>query len=125
MTPTEEQFQELAKQFPGATSAKAADGSCLIKIPNVELPDGWIPKMTTVWFVAPVGYPASKPDCFWTDLNLRLTGGRNPQNTGQTPLLNGPNPLLWFSWHAQKWSPNFDSLLTYFRVIRNRFLEMR
>ena len=125
MTPAEEQIQELAKQFPGTTSVRAADGAYVIMVPNVELPEGWSSKTTTVRFVAPVGYPFSKPDCFWTDPGLSLIGGRNPQNTGATPLPYGPNPLLWFSWHTQKWSPNFDSLLTYFRVIRNRFLDLR
>lgn len=125
MTPAEEQGQELAKLHPGTTCMRIPDGSYLVTVPDVVLPEGWEPKTTTVRFIAPVGFPASKPDCFWTDVNLRLTGGRNPQNTGNTPLPSGPNPLLWFSWHVQKWSPNSDSLLTYFRVIKNRFLEMR
>jgi hypothetical protein len=125
MTPTEQQLQELAEHYPGATSAKGADGSYLITVPNVPLPQGWNAQTTTVRFVAPVGYPISKPDCFWADANLKLTGGRNPQNTNQNPLPNGPNPLLWFSWHAERWSPNNDSLLTYFRVIKKRFLELR
>jgi hypothetical protein len=125
MTLTEEQIQEIGKLYPGATSVKAGDGSYLITIPNVELPEGWNVKSTTVRFIAPVGYPHSKPDCFWTDPNLRLVGGLNPQNTGPNPLPNGPNPQLWFSWHTQRWSPNFDSLLTYLRVIKNRFLQLR
>ena len=125
MTLTEQQIQELTEQFPDTTAVKSADGSYLITVPNVELPDGWNAKTTTVRFIAPVGYPTSKPDCFWTDPNLKLTGERNPQNTGQNPLPNGPNPLTWFSWHAQRWSPNSDSLLTYFRVVKKRFLELR
>jgi len=125
MTPTEQQFQELANLCPGATSAKAADGSYLITVPDVDLPEGWNSKRTTIRFIAPVGYPASKPDCFWTDPNLRLSNGGNPQNTNQSPLAHWPHPLLWFSWHAQRWSPNYDSLLTYFRLIKKRFLELR
>jgi hypothetical protein len=125
MTLTEEQIQEIGKLYPGAASVKAGDGSYLITVPNVELPEGWNVKSTTVRFIAPVGYPQSKPDCFWTDPNLRLVGGLNPQNTGPNPLPNGPNPQLWFSWHTLRWSPNFDSLLTYLRVIKHRFLQVR
>ena len=125
MTPTEEQIEELARHFPGASGVRAPDGSYLITVPGVELPEGWQPRTTTVRFIAPVGYPVGKPDCFWTDPNLRLNGGRNPQNTGPNPLPHGPNPQLWFSWHTQKWSPNFDSLLTYLRVIKNRFVQLR
>jgi hypothetical protein len=125
MTPTEEQGEELKQKFPGATCVRAPDGSYLITVPNVPLPEGWNPRMTTVRFIAPVGFPASRPDCFWTDANLRLVGGRNPSNTGPNPMPHGPNPLLWFSWHVQRWSPNSDSLLTYFRVIENRLHELR
>jgi len=125
MTIAQEQCDELAKKFPGTTCVLSPDGSYLITVPDVILPEGWTPRKTTVRFVAPVGFPASKPDCFWADLNLKLDGGRNPQNTGQTPLPYGPNPLLWFSWHVQRWSPNSDSLTTYFRVIENRFHELR
>jgi hypothetical protein len=125
MTLVEEQCQELVKKFPETTCVRAADGSHLVTVPNVVLPDGWNTNTTTVRFIAPVGFPTSRPDCFWADNNLKLKGGGNPLNTGQSPLPNGPNPLLWFSWHVQKWSPNSDSLLTYLRVIENRFHELR
>ncbi len=125
MTIIEQQTQELSQKFTEATCIKAPDGSHLVTIPNVSLPEGWNSKTTTVRFIAPVGFPASRPDCFWTDPNLRLTGGRNPQSTGPNPMPHGPQPLLWFSWHVQKWSPNSDSLLTYFRVIENRLHDIR
>ena len=125
MTIIEEQGAELAMKRPGATCVATPDGSCLVTVPNVLLPAGWTPNTVTVRFIAPVGFPTAKPDCFWTDFNLRLDGGRMPQNSGPNPLPNGPNPLLWFSWHLQKWDPNTDSLLTYLRVIENRFLELK
>lgn len=125
MTIPEQQGQELGEHFPGATCIRAPDGSYIVTVPNVELPAGWNAKTTTVRFIAPVGFPGSQPDCFWTDPNLKLVGERPPQNTGPNPMPHGPNPLLWFSWHVQRWSPNYDSLLTYFRVIKKRFLELR
>ena len=125
MTLIEEQGQTLNELFPGATLANTGDGSYVITVPNVSLPDGWNAKTTTVRFIAPVGFPASRPDCFWTDASLRLSSGQIPANTGQTPLPTIGTPLLWFSWHVQRWSPNFDSLLTYMRVIQKRFSEIR
>jgi hypothetical protein len=122
---TADQFEQLTLSCPGATWKQVGDGSLVITIPDVELPDGWNAKKTTVRFVAPVGYPVSRPDCFWADPTLRLTSGAVPANTGQNPLPDGPSSQLWFSWHVQRWSPNHDTLLTYFRAIKNRFREAR
>lgn len=121
MTLTEEQFAELREQFPTARCDRIGDGSHIVTVPNVELPDGWNAKETTVRFVAPVGFPVSRPDCFWSDEKLKLAGGGNPQNTGVTQLPDGSGPHLWFSWHVDRWSPNSDTLLTYLRVIEARF----
>jgi hypothetical protein len=125
MTPFEQQFQELAKMFPGTIYSLNTDGSFVITVPSVKVPSGWTSKEVTVRFIAPVGYPAAKPDCFWTDPDLKLEGNRVPQSTGPTPLPNGPSPLLWFSWHVDTWSPNSDTLLTYVHVIEKRFRELR
>jgi len=122
---TTEQFEQLSASHPGATWKQVSDGSYVITIPEVELPDGWNAKKTTVRFIAPVGFPVSRPDCFWADPSLRLITGAVPANTGQNNLPDGSSPQLWFSWHVQSWSPNHDTLLTYFRVIKSRFREVR
>jgi len=121
----EEQFAALQGDFPAATYAKVADGSFAVTIPNFTLPPGWSAAAITLRFIAPVGYPVSKPDCFWCDNDLRLAGGGVPQNTGANPFPNGPAPLLWFSWHVSIWSPNADTLRTYVHVIKKRFIELR
>lgn len=125
MTPLEEQFAALRERYSEASLTQHPDGSATVVIPNVSLPEGWEPRQTTVRFIVPVGYPQSRPDCFWTDAPLRLSGGRVPQNTGANPLPHGPPGPLWFSWHVQSWSPNFDTLLTYLNVISKRFQEQR
>jgi hypothetical protein len=125
MTPIEKQFRELAEKKAGATCVPLPDGSHVVVVPNIPLPPGWNANTTTVAFVAPVGFPASRPDCFWTDPNLRLASGINPQNTGSNPLPGSNQAHLWFSWHVQKWSPNSDSLSTYLHVIESRFGEPR
>jgi hypothetical protein len=125
MNPFEEQFAELQSDFSAVTCSKVADGSYTVAIPNFPLPAGWSAAAVTLRFIAPVGYPISRPDCFWCDHNLRLAGGGVPQNTGANPMPNGPAPLLWFSWHVSTWSPNADTLRTYVHVIKKRFLELR
>ena len=121
MTPVEEQFEALRGEYPGAELEPHPDGSLTVTVPDVPLPEGWEPRTTTVRFLVPVGYPAGRPDCFWTDDQVKLIGGKVPQATGQNPKPYGPHGLLWFSWHIQNWSPNFDTLLTYFNVVTKRF----
>ena len=65
-----EQFLELQgyiQEFKnqGSDIQRRADGSYLITIKGVDLPEGWNPRKVDVLFIAPPGYPAAKPDCFW------------------------------------------------------------
>src|SRR5690349_20755721 len=114
MGPIDIQFEQLRQKYPGATLQPLPDGSAIIRIPNIPLnAERWNNNSTTVYFVAPVGYPAAKPDCFWTDADLRLRNGNSPKNTGNQPLPPGiAAPTLWFSWHAASWNANSDSLRT-------------
>lgn len=127
MTPIERQIAQLRLIHPSATLEPLPDGSFLITIPEVGLPtDKWNKRTTTVRFIAPVGYPASRPDCFWTDRDLLLAGNRVPQNTGTNAIPHREQlPTLWFSWHVSAWSPNSDSLVTYLRVIERRLNDAR
>src|SRR6266850_1845514 len=96
MTIQEQQLQRLQKEFPNARLEARPDGSFLVVIPEVPLPQGWNKDRTTIIFHAPVGYPAAKPDCFWADADLRLAGGASPKNTGFQPPPTGAEPKLWF-----------------------------
>lgn len=125
MTPVEQQFECLKVQFGTASIQSLPNGTFLVTIPDVALPAGWNNASTMVKFVVPVGYPLAKPDCFWVDASLRLANGASPQNTGPNPIPGSPGPQLWFSWHVGPWSPSRDTLLTYVRVIQNRFKELR
>jgi Prokaryotic E2 family E len=125
MTPLEEQFAILRSEWPEALLERIADGSHLITIPNLPLPAGWSKTVIDLKFVAPVGYPFSRPDCFWTDPDLRLANGATPQNTGANPIPHVGTPQLWFSWHVATWNPNSDNLLTYLRVVERRLHDLR
>ena len=87
MTPLEQQFEILRGQCAGATLNQLPDGAHLITIPAYPLPDGWSKQVTEIKFIAPVGYPFARPDCFWTDADLKLKSGGVPINTG------GQNPI--------------------------------
>ena len=125
MTPLEEQFEILRTDFPHARLERLPDGANIVVIPGFRLPPGWSKTETELKFVAPVGYPFSRPDCFWTESDLRLATGAPPQNTGATPIPNQTAPHLWFSWHVSAWNPNSDSLLTYLHVIQRRFEDLK
>ncbi|MBZ5539832.1 MAG: hypothetical protein LAN61_04840 [Acidobacteriia bacterium] len=125
MSILETQLADLKAQ-PGCADAEVQlvpDGSAIITIPNVTLPTGWSKSATTIRFVAPVGYPHAKPDCFWADTDLRLQSNAMPQATNITPIPGTDLSNLWFSWHTMHWDPNRDSLTTYLNVVRQRFKE--
>ena len=125
MTPFEEQFEVLRSSEPNVSYQKFPDGSYLVVVSGVSLPDGWSKKMTDVKFLVPVGYPFAKLDCFWTDSDLRLSNGNPPMNTGSNPIPHLGTPHLWFSWHVGTWNPNVDNLLTYLHVIERRLYNPR
>lgn len=125
MTPLEEQFEVLRSSAPSASLDVLADGTHLISVQEVKLPNGWSKQAIGVKFVVPAGYPFAKLDCFWTDPDLRLASGANPMNTGTNPIPHVAAPYLWFSWHVGAWNPNTDSLLTYFYVIKRRLSDPR
>ena len=129
-----EQFLELQgylQEFKHQTAEiqRRADGSYLITIKGVDLSDGWNYRTVDIFFIAPPGYPAAKPDCFWVSPRLRLSNGAIPQNANEgTPLpydLTPTRPLTWFSWHLQMWDPNRDRLDRFYRAIVQRLNPAR
>lgn len=115
-------LEQLQRVFPRATVRLVDGGASLVTVPDVVLPSGWNQQTTTVYFHAPAGYPMAKPDCFWADATLRLAGGNMPQSSGMSVCNGMPGQLTWFSWHVN-WNPVTDTLLTYVRVIQDRFLK--
>jgi hypothetical protein len=125
MTPIEEQFEVLRTSVSEASLEKLPDGTHLVVVQGVRLPNGWSKKAVDVKFHVPAGYPFAKLDCFWADPDLRLASGANPMNTGSNAIPHVASPHLWFSWHVGTWNPNIDNLLTYFYVIRRRLSDPR
>lgn len=123
MDQIEVHYEELRghPSYRSAECRRRPDGSALIWIQQFSLPQGWNKTQTNVRFLVPVGYPIAKPDCFWTDADLRLASGVTPMNTQLNANYGGPEQLLWFSFHIGAWNANRDNLVTYANSIRSRF----
>jgi hypothetical protein len=123
----EQQLTLLQKDYQGASATQLPSGAHLIVIPNVTMPPGWNQKIATILFLAPPGYPAAQPDCFWVEpTGIRLENGATPQNTNDSnPIPEVGQRGTWFSWHLQHWNPNQSSLVTYFNVVMQRLRPAR
>ncbi|MBI3504677.1 MAG: hypothetical protein HY059_07535 [Proteobacteria bacterium] len=99
------------------------NGGVLIRVPGVRV-TGWNRDVIDVLFVAPPGYPAAQPDCFWVEPSeFRLANGATPKASNDSNPIPGevqPRSTTWFSWHVQGWNPSRDTLKTYFKVILDR-----
>jgi hypothetical protein len=118
-------LEALHRAFPGATLTPLPDGTTLVTVPNVPLPPGWNQSATGIRFIAPVGYPMARPDCFWADVGLALEKPIALTNAQPNPLPHGQGTGLWFSWHLQGWDPLKDSLMTWIRVVEQRLAMLR
>jgi Prokaryotic E2 family E len=127
MKSVQDQFSAVVGTFPGATM-NFAEGLHLVIIPRVVLPKGWSAQETHIRFVVPNGYPYAAPDCFWADHSLRLEQGQMPQNAIVGNLMPGQTDTqtLWFSWHVNTaWNAATCDLMTYVKIIRRRFEELK
>lgn len=119
MSLIEEQLPRLQESYPRSAVQNLGDGTGVVTLPGVQLPVGWNKQAVTAFFIVPVGFPMARPDCFWTEEDLRLANGSLPKNSAvQTVPWGGAK--LWFSWHPSSWNPNGDTLRTYARVIEDR-----
>ncbi len=125
MSLVDEQFRLAESEYGGAHLTSRPDGTYVVEIPNLPLPPGWSKSRTSVKFIVPVGFPHAVPDCFWTDQDLRLASNADPQASNIQPLPGTSEVHRWFSWHANKWAPNRDSLMTYIKIIEARLREAR
>lgn len=120
MGPFEVQLEQMRQREPGVVLLDTSAHGRIVRVPGVELAEGWSRANVDVTFFCQAGYPMAAPDCFWTNDDLRLADGRMPQSTGTNSIPGHDESLLWFSWHCQSWNPNRDTLLTWFRAIQQR-----
>jgi len=105
-----------------------SDGDWII-VGRWALPPGWNKTVLKVLVLVPLGYPATPPDNFYTDLDLRIEGGAQPGNTSATSQLG--REWLQFSYHVEAgdWQPHAEvleghNLLTFLEGVRARLNEV-
>lgn len=143
----DEQFTRLLTKFPDAV-AYDKDGKVLTTLSghkygwftvrfSLGLPQGKY-NMDNVWvaFDVPPGFPASHPENFYTDPDLRLAHGGYIRNTShgtrkgfgepkrkwktfEIMPYNDPVNVQLVHGHVQAWNPNHDTLFTYAMVIKH------
>lgn len=125
MGPVDLQLQRLKERFPDASWRETPGVGHVITLPQFGLPPGWNKQICRVCFIAPQGYPYAKPDCFWTDQDLRLASQAGvPRNTGTNATSPELAAMLWFSWHAEQWNASSDDLLSWVASIRRRLSSL-
>ncbi len=127
MNPLQDQLTLLKAVYgeDAVTTSPSDNGATLITINNIPLPNGWNKQTTSVSFVAPVGYPFAAPDCFWAQGDLRLNDNALPQAAQNKPIPGTNENGLWFSWHIKGWNPSQNNLVTYAKVIEQRFMNLK
>lgn len=135
-----EGIERLRTRWPQSHYSPGRFGQYLIFVPGMTLPKGYIvasdkcpATICTVLFIAPPGYPAAKPDHFFTDIELRLENaafpkGTHPTGSNNSPLKDWPQwegYCQWWSWHLQMWDPNRSNLVNFVAAIRQRLNPAR
>lgn len=123
----ETQLHELRDRFGGVDTQALPNGSMLVTVHELTLPQGWNKPKTSIRFLVPPAYPYAALDCFWADVDLRLGGGSVPQNANvSNPIPDVGAPGLWFSWHLlQPWNANRDTLSSWMNTIMERFRRLQ
>lgn len=131
-------LRQIRSEYP---QAHVVDGRYddLVVVPGFKLCSGWRTSkldgygmepanICTVLFKRSPGFPAAKPDHFWTDIELRLENLMRPQCSNvHDEIHDFPQwkNVHWFSWHLQMWDPNRDSLYTFVKCIHMRLSPAR
>ncbi len=116
------QMDEVGRLHPEAR-LEASDGNRVLVIPNFALPAGWNREVVTLRVLVPRGFPHVKPDCFFTEADLRLVSGAEPGSSNTQAVLGGQ--YRWFSWHLAAWDAVTGTLMQYVRFCQQRLREVR
>jgi hypothetical protein len=116
------QLAEVRVHYPEARIESVPDGQHLLTVPDVGVGPGWTMPRATVRILVPTGFPHVKPDCFYTEAELRLANGDPASSTVQN-VFGGV--YRWFSWHLQDWNAASSTLQRYVAFCRRRLQEAR
>ncbi len=112
------------KETGYSVAAHRENNQILVVIEKYPVPLGWNKSETTLLLVTDIGYPNSRIDMFWTDLDFKLSGERIPQAGDAVQPFLGKQ---WrrFSWHVQKWNPAVDNIITYLGTVDARLRQLQ
>lgn len=117
------QLERLREEYPDAQVTTQPDGSIHIEVPDVPIAKGWNKDGIRILIVLPVGYPQAAPSGFNADPDLRLSGGKQPDGSGEQGV--GNQSWLHFCWSPQSWDYNRESLWKFLKFCQSRFEERR
>jgi hypothetical protein len=122
------EFELVAQRYG---ELELAEDLTWLVIERFALPAGWSTGVTRLLLMIPVGYPATPPDNFAIDADIRLAGGGEPGNLAGR-IGHAGREWLQFSWHvvdgADGWAPHAeieqgDNLLTFLLGVESRLAE--
>lgn len=102
-----------------------ADGDYAVLIlDEYSVPAGWSKSRIRLLLKLPLSFPNGNPDMFWTDQDLRLADGREPE---QAQLIEAILERSWrrFSWHPSTWVPGRDDIRTYLAFVDRRLTQLK
>lgn len=96
-----------------------ADGLKNIVIKSYPLPRCYSKTASDLLIRLDSAYPNSKPDMFWLEENVVLTGGGIPKNAEEITAALGRR---WrrFSWHFNAWNPGTGDLMLFLEFVDTR-----
>jgi hypothetical protein len=128
----------LAPRYTGI-SFDQMDGAWL-HVPRFPLPPGWSKQEVEILIDIPYGnpgYPAVAPQWFWTDLDLRTSGGKPINHFFSSASSHTSGEYLQKGWghfcvHVSEWHPASDrriaeghTLQSYLNLIATIFRDRR
>src|ERR1035437_8573865 len=109
----EDGLARLRSKWPQSHCQASKHGAHLIIVPSVLLPHGWDKTICTVLFIAPPGFPAANPHCFFTDIDVNFLkpqfhvnedGEKYPKYHPEDTHFKGNNPgIEWPAWKNVMW----------------------
>lgn len=122
------EFELVAKRYG---ELELPEDLTWVVVNHLALPTGWSAGVTSLLLMIPAGYPATPPDNFAIDAEIRLAGGGEPGNLAGR-IAHAGREWLQFSWHVvdgtNGWAPHAeiergDNLLTFLLGVESRLAE--
>lgn len=115
------EIAQIDAEFGRCEARPQQDGSVVLIIGPVQLPNGWSTHASRVVIVVPPGYPEQRPQGFYAESELKLAGGTAPKTSSQATIAG--EPVTSFCWNPANWDHARDGLWKYAKLMAERFSE--